>query len=112
MNGVRWAIGLVTTVAALGTVALAVLGGGFRRSFGASDNSAPIIAGVLIFAALAVASVVWPDRRTLLHVVAVLMLALAIACVFIARQTIFVAMAGLLYAGAWLVFYYRSVWQR
>ena len=112
MNGLRWTIGIVTAVVALGTVALATMGSGFRRSFGASDSSAAIIAGVLIFAALAVASVVWPERRTLMHVVAVLMVVLTIGCIFIARQTIFVATIGLLYAGAWLAFYYRAVWQR
>ena len=112
MNGLRWTVGIVTAVAALGTIALASVGGGFRRSFGASDNSAAIIAAVLIFAALAVASVLWPDRRTLLHMVAFLMLALCIACVLLARHAIFVATVGLLYAGTWLIFYYRSVWQR
>jgi hypothetical protein len=32
MIGFRWTIGVLTAVAALGTVALAVVGGGFRRS--------------------------------------------------------------------------------
>ena len=112
MHGFRWTFGIVTAVTALGMVVVAVIAGGFRRSFTGSDNSAPVTAVTLIFAGLAVASVVWPDRRTLMHVVAVLMLALCIGCIVIARQTIFVATVGVLYAVAWLTFYYRSVWQR
>jgi hypothetical protein len=111
MIGLRWTIGVLTAAAALGTVALAVVGGGFRRSFGASDNSTAIIAGVVIFASLTLASVVWPERRTLMHVVALLMLALLVTCATRA-PTLFIATVGILYAAAWLVLYYRAVWQR
>ena len=112
MNALRWTIGIVTAILALGTVALAVVGGGFRRSFGASDNSAAIIAGVVIFAALVVASVVWPDRRTLMHIVAALMLALCIVLITLVRQTVFIPTVGTTYAVSWLIFYYRMVWER
>jgi hypothetical protein len=112
MNGLRWLIGILTAAAALGTIVIAVIGGGFRRSFGGSDNSAAIIGGVVIFAALVIASVIWPERRALMHIVALLMLTLCIACVAIARQTMFTAMVGLLYAATWLALYYRTVWQR
>lgn len=112
MNGLRWTIGIVTAVAALGTIVIAVIAGGFRRSFTGSDNSAPLIAGVVIFAALVIASVAWPERRALMHIVALVMLGLCIACVAVARQTVFVATVGILYAASWLTFYYRAVWQR
>ena len=112
MTALRWSIGIITVLTTLGIVPLAAMGGGFRRSFGASDNSVAIIAGVAICAVLVVASVVWPERRALMHVVAVLMLALCVACVLLARQTAFVATVGVLYAASWLILYYRTVWQR
>ena len=112
MLGFRWTIGIFTTVVALGVMMLATIGGGFRRSFGVSDNSAAIIAGVLLFAALALASVIWPERRPLMHVVAVLMLALCIALIMLVRQTVFIPTVGTMYAVSWLIFYYRTVWER
>ena len=112
MTGLRWTIGIVTAVVALGTVALATIGGGFRRSFGASDNSAAIIAAIVIFAALTIASVAWPERRALMHVVALLMIGLCAACIVLARQTLFVATVGIVYVASWLMVYYRMVWQR
>lgn len=112
MHGLRWLIGIVTALAALGTVALATMGGSFRRSFGASDNSPAIIAAVVVFAALTLASLAWPERRALMHLVALLMLALCVACIVLARQTVFVATVGILYAASWLILYYRTVWQR
>ena len=112
MTALRWIVGLVTTLAALGTAALVIIGGGFRRSFGASDNSATLVALTVVLAGLIIASVVWPERRVLMHIVAVLMIGLCIACVFLARQTVFVATIGVMYAATWLIFYYRTVWQR
>ena len=110
MNGLRWTLGVVTTLVAVGWVALAIVGSGFRQSFGGSENPpwlvlAPIVIGVLVGASL-----VWPERRMLLHVVAVLMVALCIGCAFLAREAMFVATLGILYAVGWLTFYYRAVW--
>ena len=112
MIALRWIIGLVTVIVALGAIALNVIGGGFRRSFGASDNSPLVIVVTLIVTGLVIASVVWPERRGLMHIVAILMVGLCIGCVFLARETVFVATIGALYAAAWLTLYYRSVWQR
>jgi len=112
MTGLRWLIGIVTSLVALGAVILTFMGGGFRRSFGASDNSAVIVAVVVLFAGVVVASVVWPDRRPLMHVGAVAMLGLCVACVFVARQTVFVATVGVFYAAMWFILYYRTIWQR
>jgi len=110
MNGLRWTIGLLTAVAVAGWIALNVIGGGFRRSFGASDNSAVLVPVGLIAAALIVASVVWPQYRALMHVVALIMLGLAVASVFLLRDTIFVGSLALFYVISWFVFYYRVVW--
>ncbi|HUQ83878.1 MAG TPA: hypothetical protein VM076_22200 [Gemmatimonadaceae bacterium] len=111
MNTLRWTIGIITALLAAGWVALDVVGTGFRRSFGASDTSPLLSIVPVVVALLVIASVAWPERRLLLHVVAVVMLALAVGCVFLARETVFVATVGLAYAGLWLLFYYRAVWR-
>ena len=110
VNALRWTIGIITTLVAGGFFALAVIGGNFRRSFGASDNAPWMLVGPPLVAALILASLVWPERRVLLHVVAVIMIALCIGCAFLARETVFTAFIGLCYAGLWLAYYYRTVW--
>jgi hypothetical protein len=85
-----------------------VVGGNFRRSFGASDNAfvtaLPVVLGALILSAL-----VWPERRVLLHVVAALMVAVLVGSALVARETAFMATLGIAYAAAWLYLYYRLV---
>ena len=110
MNALRWTIGIITTLVAGGVLAIAVIGGNFRRSFGASDNAPWLLFGPPLVAALILASVVWPERRVLLHVVAVIMIALCIGCAFIARETISTALFGWCFAGLWFAYYYRTVW--
>jgi hypothetical protein len=111
MNTLRWTIGIITTLLAAAWIALDVIGSGFRRSFGASPTSALLSIGPIVVALLVMASVAWPERRVLLHVVAIVMLALGIGCLFIARETVFVATCGLAYAGLWFLYYYRVVWR-
>lgn len=106
----RWILGIVIAVASIGFIAIAVIGGGFRRSFTGSDNAALFVVAALVCTGLVMASLVWQERRMLMHVVAVLMLGLCIACVFVARETMFVASLGVLYAVGWFAFYYRTVW--
>jgi hypothetical protein len=110
MTTLRWILGITTAVASAGFIAIAIIAGGFRRSFTGSDNSVPLVTIFFVSAGLVLASLVWPERRLLLHVVAVLMVALCIACAFIARQTAMTAVLGALYAIGWLTFYYRTVW--
>jgi hypothetical protein len=110
MTTLRWTLGLVVAIASTGYFALVVIGGGFRRSFGASDKSGiQVIVGIVV-TGLVLASLVWPEKRLLLHIVAVLMVALCIGCAFLARETMFGATVGALYAVGWLTFYYRTVW--
>ena len=97
-------------IASAGYFALVVIGGGFRRSFGASDKSGIQMVVGIVVTGLVLASLVWPERRLLLHIVAVLMVALCIGCAFLARETMFGATVGALYAIGWLTFYYRTVW--
>jgi hypothetical protein len=110
MMTLRWTLGLVTTVVAIGWVALAIAGSGFRRSFGASGNPAWLIVIPVVVGLLVVASVVWPERRALLHVAALCMASLGVGCVFLARETVFVAALGVCYALTWFAFYYRAAW--
>jgi hypothetical protein len=106
MLGLRWTLGIVTALVTLMIVAIAVVGGGFRRSFGASDNPIPT-ALTLVVSALVLASLVWPEQRVLMHVVAVLMVALVVGSLFLVRETLVTAMFGVAYAAAWLSLYYR-----
>jgi hypothetical protein len=109
MNGLRWTIGIVTALAGAGWVALAVGGSRFRQSFGASANPALMTLLPIVAAALVIASVAFPERRLLLHLVAALMAVLIMGCAVIARETLFVATVGALYAGLWFLFYYHTV---
>ena len=109
MLGLRWTLGVVTALAAGGWVALAAGGSGFRRSFGGSGNPAWMVLLPVVVGALVLASLVWPERRALLHAAAAAMLALVVGCVLLARETLFVAALGLAYAAAWLSYYYRAL---
>src|SRR5688572_33062413 len=103
----RWSLGIAAALVAAGWAVLAVVGSGFRSSFGGSGNSPLLVLAPVVVALLVLASVVWPDRRVLLHIVAALMVALCIACAFLARETVFLAALGAAFAIAWLSFYYR-----
>ena len=107
MQGLRWTLGILTLIATGGWVTLAIIGGGFRRSFGASDNGQWMIVVPVLVAALVIASLLAPERRALLHGVAVIMVLLMIGCLVIARETAFVATLGIVYALGWLTYYYR-----
>ena len=111
MTGLRWTLGLVTAIVTAGLLALISVGSSFRRSFGASDNSPLIPFGAVLVAGLILASLAWPDRRPLLHVVAALMLAMGIGCAFLARVAPVVATLAFLFAAGWFLFYYRAVWR-
>lgn len=106
MLGLRWTLGIVTVLVTLLFLAIAVVGGNFRRSFGASDNPLPAVL-TLFASALVLASLVWPEQRMLLHVVAVLMAALVVGSLIVAREALLTGMLGVAYAAAWLSLYFR-----
>lgn len=108
MLELRWTLGIATTLAALALFALALLGGNFRRSFGASDTGVMSVLPVLV-GAVVLASLLWPEQRPLLHGVAILMVGLLMGAVFIARHAAVAATLAIVYASAWLVFYVRLV---
>ena len=110
MTTLRWTLGLVVTLTTAAFMALVIIGGGFRRSFGASDNSGLQIVIGLAVAGLVIASLIAPERRVLMHAVAVVIVAFAVLFLVIMRQAPVVASLGLLYAIGWFAFYYRAVW--
>jgi hypothetical protein len=107
MLGLRWTLGVVTTVVVGAWVALVVLGGAFRRSFGASGNPPWLIALPVVVGALVLAALLRPERRALLHAAAALMLPLTGGALLLARASPAVATLGIAYAAAWWAFYHR-----
>jgi len=106
MIGFRWTLGIVTALVTAGLLAIAVIGGGFRRSFGASDSPMPIVI-TLAASGLVLASLVWPGQRVIVHLVALLMVGLAVGSIVVARKDFATAAFGVVYAAAWLSYYVR-----
>ncbi len=67
----RWLLGGIAAVVGLGWVALAVLGDGFRRSFGASGVGAVVAVLPPVAALLLLLPLLLPGPRGLLHLGAV-----------------------------------------
>jgi hypothetical protein len=110
MLTLRWILGLILVVCAGGFVALNIIGGGFRRSFGASDTNPllfilPMLALALMFIAL-----VAPASKPLLHAAAVAAGVLAAFCVWaIFAQNAREMWFAVGYLGLWFLFYYRAL---
>jgi phosphatidylglycerophosphate synthase len=109
MHGLRWTLGVVTSLALAGFLALMFVAGGFRRSFGASETSPLLVALPFLAGVLIVLSLMLPERRMLLHAVAAIVVALMVGCVYLARKEPSTATVGLAYAVAWLWYYYRTM---
>jgi hypothetical protein len=110
MSFLRWSLLAATVVVGLGFVALAVLGGGFRRSFGASDTHPLVVLLPSLALVLFLTSLLFPGQRPLLHTVAVLDLGLAAASLWLLRETAFGGCLGLGYAGLWFAYYWLAAW--
>lgn len=106
MLPLRWTLGVVTAIVIAGLLAIAVIGGNLRRSFGASDSPVPILI-ILVGGGLVLASLAWPGQRLLQHLVAVLMTGLAIGAMLLARRELGTGLFGVAYAAAWLSLYVR-----
>lgn len=110
MNALRWILAAVTALVALGFVALLVWAEGFRRSFGASAHG-PVVAGApLAVMAVVLASLLWPEQRALLHVAALVVLAVAALCVWLLRESVFLGTTGLLFGILWAAWYRHAAW--
>lgn len=107
MNAFRWLFGIVTTLLLAGYIVLAVVGGNFRRSFGASPLS-PLL-GLLpcITMGMILASLLWPGRG-LLHATAVVVIFGLLASTLILRESVTTGLLALGYLGCWLAYYWLS----
>ncbi|MFO1459418.1 MAG: hypothetical protein U1G08_08405 [Verrucomicrobiota bacterium] len=108
MNALRWILGLATAGAGLGWVLLSVVGGGFRRSFGASDVPWVVAGAPVVVAAILLAGLLFPGHRGLLHAGAVLAVLILGVC---AMHPSGLGGLGIAYFGLWLVFYYLAAWR-
>ena len=109
MNSFRWAFGLLTAVLLAGWVFLVVVGGNFRRSFGASPGAPllPLLPGLLL--GLVLATLLWPGQRPLLHVTAVAAVLGLLATLAILRESAATAAFVAAYLACWLVFYWHAL---
>jgi phosphatidylglycerophosphate synthase len=111
MTTLRWILGSILVLAGGGFIFLSVVGGGFRKSFGASPINplitfAPMLAMLLMLLAL-----IFPANKMLLQAAAVAAVTLAGLCIWqmVTKSGADLAIA-LLYLAAWLVFYWQSAW--
>ncbi len=105
MTFLRWSLFAIAALTGMGFAGLMVVGGGFRRSFGASDTH-PLLAiiPVLVFA-LILASLLLPGSRALLHVTAAVNVLVILGSAWILRESAFLGTAGISYASAWFLYY-------
>jgi hypothetical protein len=111
MTGLRWTLGVLAGIAGALVLAVIVVGGGFRSSFGASDTNPLVSIAPMAGIGLVLASVVWPQSRGLMHAAAVVIVALLGLAVYLARREPATATCLGLYAAAWLWYYWRAVWR-
>ncbi|MEO6002763.1 MAG: hypothetical protein ABIZ04_06780 [Opitutus sp.] len=109
MSTLRIILTYVTLLATAGFCALIVFGDGFRRSFGASENSGWKVAVILLVQAALLASLAMPKQRMVLHAVAVVLIGLLAGSFWLFRQSAFVGLTGVGYCGLWLGYYYQAV---
>lgn len=105
----RIALALVGGVFVVAWVALAALGAGFRRSFGASPADVAIVAGPPLVAALLVA-LLFTTERPWLHGGAAVAAVAALAAVWLVVEAPFAGACALAYLAAWLVWYRGIAW--
>ena len=110
MAALRWTLIVVTALAGAGWILLALWADSFRRSFGASSVDAVTAVLPLVFLALILAALLLPEMKWLQHLAAVSVATVAVACVVLMAETVFVGTVGLLYTGLWLLYYWHSVW--
>lgn len=112
MNTLRWILGAVLVLVGGGFVVLSVIGGGFRKSFGASPVGPLVTLLPLLGMALLLAGLVWPSARLLLHAGAGAAVVLTGLCVWqIVAESATILIAAILYLALWLVFYWQAAWR-
>jgi hypothetical protein len=111
MNALRWLLVVVTALVGVAWVLLIAWADSFRRSFGASPNSALMLVAPIVVLALILASLLLPDTKWLQHVVAALAVAVAVGCIVLMAETAVMGSLGLIYIGLWLLHYWHTVWR-
>lgn len=103
MQLLRWALALITAMAGLAWIFLAIWADGFRRSFGASENPSLVVFGPIVVAGLLLLIFIWP-RPWPLRGLGVLAGGGIIGCLWLLREAPFLAGFGLVYCVSALVF--------
>lgn len=98
----------MTAGAGLGWFLLFVVGGGFRKSFGASETPLLVVGAPLVVAVLLLAGLLFPGHRGLLHAGAGVSVVILAIC---ALNPAGLGGLGILFFGLWLVFYYLAAWR-
>jgi phosphatidylglycerophosphate synthase len=109
MNTLRIILIVVTSLVALSWIALLTMANGFRRSFGASENAAWKLVLPVAVLTLLLASLLAPNHRWLLHVSAVVVVALVAGCSWLWRESPAMSVLGLSYCALWFVFYRNTI---
>jgi hypothetical protein len=110
MAALRWTLIVVTALTGVGWVLLALWADSFRRSFGASPADALVVVLPIAFLALILAALLLPDVKWLQHVTAAAAAAVAVGCILIMGETVFVGSVGLVYIGLWFLHYWQRTW--
>jgi hypothetical protein len=112
MNVLRWTLGGLLVLGAGGWILLAILGGGFRKSFGASDGNPLIVILPLAAMAVLLGGVLLQGSRGLLHAGAAVAVVLAVVSVWqIIRVPSAFFVLVLLFLMAWLTYYWQAAWR-
>lgn len=111
MNTLRWILGITTVIITAGFWALICFGDGFRRSFGASENSEWKTGITLVVQIALLASIAFPGEKMVMHICAAVVLALAAGSVWVMRESAFVGVTGLTFCGMWIGYYCQAVWR-
>lgn len=107
MERLRWILGCLATLFMVAFVAFFIFADRFRRSFGASPNAPWTLVLPLAVAGLLVSSTLFPSVRPVLHLTALVVVAVSIGAITLLRPAPLLALAWLGYAATWLM-YYRS----
>jgi hypothetical protein len=109
MTSFRWLFGLLTAILLAGWITLAVIGGNFRRSFGASSTGPLLTLVPALFLALILVSMLWPGQRTLLHITAAGAALALLGAMAIFRETATTAILIAGYLVCWLAWYWNII---
>lgn len=108
MNTLRWILGSATVLLTLGFWSLLLIGDGFRRSFGASENSGWKVAVAVVIQIALVGSIAFPTHRAMMHASAAVILAVAVSCLWVLRESAFVGTSSLAFCALWTAYYLKA----